>query len=163
MQRASRLSVMMQNVGFTIWQLQELEDTIATYLVVRSHALQGIGAAAGDVLLSKARGRSLGSLLTEITKTGLLETGLATELRDVVEKRNWVVHRARRECRGILTDDSRLSSILSDLNKLADCSLELQKRLTIDLERFVVESGVDRGVIDAEADRLQREWGLLEM
>ena len=88
---------------------------------------------------------------------------MARELRDVVEKRNWLVHRARRECRGILADDGQLSTLLSDLSNLAEQSLELQKRLTFQLERFVVESGVDRGVIEAEADRLQREWGLREL
>jgi hypothetical protein len=65
---SERLALLMQRVGFAVWQLQELETTVATYVVVRIRAHRGMGVAPGELLMKKAEGRTLGSLLTELGK-----------------------------------------------------------------------------------------------
>jgi hypothetical protein len=55
--RNERLAVLMQSVGFAVWQLQELETSVATYLVIRVHAHRGIGTVPGEQLIKKAEGR----------------------------------------------------------------------------------------------------------
>jgi hypothetical protein len=51
--------------------------------------------------------------------------------------------------------------MLSRLGSLADRSLAIMKLLAADLERYVLDAGVDRAVIEREADRLAQEWGLV--
>ena len=160
-ERSERLGSLMQSVGFALWQLQELETTAATYLVVRVHASRGIGTVQGDSLLKHAEGRTFGALLKELAKSGVIEDRLSIELHEILEQRNWLVHRARRENRGVVSNAEHLGDLIQHLQSLADRSLVLQKSLATDLERYVLDIGVDRAVIDSEADRLARSWGLV--
>jgi hypothetical protein len=158
---SERLASLMQSVGFSLWQLQELETTVATYLVVRVHAHRGIGKVQGDSLLKQAEGRTLGALLKDLAKSGVIDDQLSIDLKEMLEQRNWLVHRACRENRGILSNAKHLTEMLDRLESLADRSLAIHKTLAADLERYVLHAGVDRAVIDREADRLTREWGLV--
>ncbi|MFZ3212900.1 MAG: hypothetical protein WA188_15465 [Terriglobales bacterium] len=159
---ARRLERLMQSVGFAVWQLQELETTVAAYLVIRVQAHRGIGRTQGGALLKQAEGRTLGSLLKELASSGVLEDRLVTDLQQVLEFRNWLVHRARRENRGILVSEERLNDLMQQLESVADRSLGLLKMLGAETERYVLENGVDRAIIDCEADRLARSWGLID-
>jgi hypothetical protein len=159
---SERLAALMQRVGFAIWQLQELETTVATYLVIRVHAQSGIGVERRDALFRAAEGRTFGSLLTELAKSGVIEKDLAVKLREVLEERNWLIHRGRRENRGMLANAKQYDSLVERLDALSDQSLELLKSLAADVERYVLDTGVSRDVIDAEADCLARSWGMLD-
>ena len=160
--RNERLAVLMQSVGFAVWQLQELETSVATYLVIRVHAHRGIGTVPGEQLIKKAEGRTLGSLVTELAKSGVIDGQLSVDLREVLEQRNWLVHRACRENRGILASPKQFSELLVRLEALAHRSLELLKEVASGIENHVLSCGVDRRTIDSEADRLARSWALFE-
>jgi hypothetical protein len=45
------------------------------------------------------------------------------------------------------------------LDKLAEDATDLQARLAKEIEAYVQSTGVARAAIDAEAERLRREWG----
>jgi hypothetical protein len=150
----------MEHVGFATWQLQELETTAAAYLTVRILAYRGIGIARGKVMLKEAESRTFGSLLTKLAKSGVIEKTLALKLGEILEERNWLVHRVRRENRAVLANAQQYDSLIERLEALADRSMELLNLLATDMERYVLHAGVDRTVIDAEADRLARSWGL---
>lgn len=156
---SERVAELMRSVGFSLWQLQELETTVATYFVVRVHAHRGIGTTRGNSLLKEAEGRTLGALLKELAKSGVIDERISIDLHEILEQRNWLVHRSRRENRGVIASAELLGELLKRLESLADRSLVLQKSLTAELERYVLDSGVDRAVIEAEADRLARHWG----
>lgn len=157
--RHAAFATLMEHVGFAIWQLQELETAAATYLTVRIRAHRGIGIAHGEVMLKEAEGRTFGSLLTELAKSGLIEKTLALMLGEILEERNWLVHRARRENRALLANAQQYDSLIERLEALADRSSELLKLLATGMERYVLDTGVDHAAIDAEADRLARSWG----
>ena len=86
--RNERLAMLMQSVGFAVWQLQELETSVATYLVIRIHANRGIGTVPGEQLIKKAEGRTLGSLVTELAKSGVIDGQLSVDLREILERKN---------------------------------------------------------------------------
>jgi hypothetical protein len=123
------------------------------------HAHRGIGTTKGNSLQKEAEGRTLGALLKELAKSGVIEERVSVDLHEILEERNWLVHRARRENRGVIASAELLSELLKRLESLANHSLVMQKSLAADLERYVLDSGVDRAVIEAEADRLARLWG----
>jgi hypothetical protein len=160
--RARHLFELMNKVGFAVWQIQELEATLATYLVLRVKATRGIGAVRGNELMKKAEALTLGALIRELSKAGVLEDKLANELNDVLKERNWLVHRARREKRGVLADPDALDHLTAQLDSLSDRALQLHKRLAKSLEGYVVQSGVDPTAIDREADKLARLWSLCD-
>lgn len=156
---AVRLEPLMQAVGFTLWQLQELENTTSSYVAVRVREAKGIGIERGQALSAEVEKLPLGKLLAELTKAKVIGTELSSELREVLEERNWLVHRARRETRGVLSDEALFSEVMTRLDHLAEHSLQLTKRLGNEVEEYVVRSGVSRDFISGEAERLARAWG----
>jgi hypothetical protein len=70
--RAERLAEITQRVGFTLWQLQELEGVAATYFVLLAAAKRGMGTEAGELLVAKAKGRTFGATITQLQAAGLL-------------------------------------------------------------------------------------------
>lgn len=55
-----------------------------------------------------------------------------------------------------------LTQLLDRLDAIADDALALNKELGQVMEEYVVSAGVSLEFINAEADRLARQWGVLE-
>ena len=160
LERALKIAEAMQAVGFALWQLQSLEETAVTWVVVRLHASRGMGREAGVELSKKPERRTLGSVLKELREAGVVPAELAEELLAVLELRNWLVHRARKEFHGMLTSDELLISLHSKVSAIASRALAAQKSAAAELEQFVLSSGVSKETIDREASALAKEWGL---
>jgi uncharacterized protein YutE (UPF0331/DUF86 family) len=158
--KAERLAALLQKVGFAVWQLAEVEDLVANYVVLRLQATQGMGEEAARPLFETAGKKTFGQLLKKLRDAGVLDQELVGDLERLVDERNWVVHRAKRENRGVLDNPSGYAALQRRLDALADDALQMQKRLAGDVESYVRTAGVPAEVIDAEAARLQRAWGL---
>jgi hypothetical protein len=70
-----------------------------------------------------------------------------------------MVHRAKRESRGVLNDMAKLNALVARLDAVAGEATEINSLIEHELEEFVVLAGVDRARIDAEAAALVRQWG----
>ena len=150
---------MLQRVGYALWQAAECEDTLAHYVVVRVRSSRGIGEAAGYALLEKVHKKTFGSLLKELREAGVLESDLEQRLSPLLDERNWLVHRAKRESRGVLNDLAKLDRLVARLDRLAEEATDVNGIMAVRLEEFIVASGVDRAIIDREAARLIAAWG----
>ncbi|HET7550447.1 MAG TPA: hypothetical protein VFK04_04105 [Gemmatimonadaceae bacterium] len=157
--QASLLAALLQRVGYALWQAAECEDTLAHYVVTRVRSSRGIGEAGGCALLEQVRKKTFGSLLKELKKAGVLESDLEQRLGPLLDERNWLVHRAKRESRGVLNDLAKLDRLVARLDHLAEEATDLNQILAVRLEEYIVTAGVDRAMIDREAARLIAEWG----
>src|SRR5690606_19152710 len=92
---SDRLFIISQRVGFALWQLQELEDVLAQFLVLRTKAKRGMGSDAGNKLTEKARSKPFGISLREVADAGLFDSPLQAEFDTLLAERNWLVHRSR--------------------------------------------------------------------
>jgi hypothetical protein len=160
LESAHRFASLMQEVGFAGWQLQELDTTCAAYVVVRLRQSRGIGSRIGDRLSADAERQTFGANVAELARSGLLAKNLAEQLGAVIEQRNWLVHRARREKRGFLLDNRTMDSFEKRLDRIAEDSLALLKSLGVEIQACVVSSGVPLAAIEMRAARLVRQWGL---
>jgi hypothetical protein len=160
--KAQRLSMLMQRVGFALWQVQELENTAAGYIVVRLRETRGVGIDQGMKISTNVEGQMLGRLIGELAKAGVIASDLASRLTAFLKERNWLVHHSRRENRGVLSDDAMFAGLLTRLDTVAEDALALTKELGREMEEYVVSSGVSRDSIDREAERLSQSWGLTE-
>ncbi len=151
----------MHLIGFAVWQSQELETMAASYLVVRIKAVRGIGKEEGEALVSSAEKQTFGSLLRELEKAGVVPSQLSARLQTAVDERNWLVHRSRRESRGILENPSAYSALVARVESMSEAALKLLKELGSELHKYVIASGVSSAQIDAEAERIARSWGLI--
>ncbi len=159
MARAGLLTALLERVGYTFWQLSECEDAVAQYLVVRLKATKGMGEEPGTKLLESVRRRTFGSLLKELRDNGVLPPALQGRIEELLEERNWLVHRSKRESRGVLFKSEQFDQLVARLATIADEALAVQKLVAEAIEEYVVGNGVDRAQIETEAARVVREWG----
>jgi uncharacterized protein YutE (UPF0331/DUF86 family) len=158
-ERAGLLAAILQRVGYTLWQLAECEDAAAHYLMLRAGATKGMGEIAGRAALQKEQAKTFGALLSELRSNGIVEGSLEARLNALLRERNWLVHRSKRESRGVINDLDNVDVLVARLDRIAEEATTLDKELAQRIERFVVSSGVDPSFIDEEAKKLAESWG----
>lgn len=157
--QAELLSELLQHVGYAFWQLSECEDTVAHLVTIRLRATVGMGEEQGEALLAAAQRRTFGSLLRELRETQVLAPELERRMLALLEERNWLVHRSKRESRGVLHRGAAFDRLVSRLQSIAEEATAVNALLAAALEAYVVQAGVDPAFIDREAERLARSWG----
>jgi uncharacterized protein YutE (UPF0331/DUF86 family) len=158
LEKAERLNTVTQQVGFAVWQLQELEGCSAIYFVLLAQATQGMGSDAGEALVKKAQSKTFGATIKELVKADLLTPELAAEFARLLEERNWLVHRSRADSRGAIHGDGSVQQLLRRIDAIADDALVLLKKIGSLTARFTSEHGISQKYIDQESRRLQKEW-----
>lgn len=108
--RAERLHAITQRMGFTLLQLQNLEKSSATLLVLATQATRGMGEEVGKSLLAEAQANTLGRTVCDMKKANLLPDDLRPRFDALVEQRNWLAHRSD-SAENILSDDAALRFI----------------------------------------------------
>jgi hypothetical protein len=157
--KAQALAMLMQRLGYALWQAAACEDMLAHWVVIRLRPSKGAGDIVGNQLLGKAQQRTFGQLVRELRDQNLLEQVLEQRLIAFLDERNWLVHRSKRENRGILSDLARYESLVSRLDGLAEEATSLQSLLGAELEAFVINSGVDKAYIDSQAAKILADLG----
>lgn len=157
-QKAERLRTVTEQVGFALWQLQELEGCAAQCFVLLAQATKGMGTAAGGALVEKAQGKTFGATIKQLEKAAALSPELAARFAKLLEERNWLVHRSRADSRGAIHGDGSAKKLLLRLEAIADEALALLKALGGTAARFVQQHGVSKESIDQESQRLLKQW-----
>lgn len=155
---AARLNLVTQHVGFALWQLQQLETSSATFLVLLTQVRRGMGETAGNVLLKTAQDKTFGTTIVRMEKAGLLDPDVSAEFVRLLAERNWLVHRSRADGRGAVHGDDALEKLLQRLNKLADDATALLKKISMMTETFAVDHGVPKEFIDDQTQQMLKQW-----
>lgn len=155
---AERLAMVTQQVGFTLWQLQELEGVSAQYFVLLAQATRGMGLEAGNALEAKAKKRTFGATFQEMKKANLLPNELKKRFENLLSERNWLVHSSRADSRSVIHNDSSMQHLMARLDKMAEESLSLLKAIGTLSEAYVTKLGVTKEYIDRKSQELLKEW-----
>jgi uncharacterized protein YutE (UPF0331/DUF86 family) len=158
LEKADRLYAVTQRVGFTLWQLQELEGVAATAFVLLAQATRGIGTQAGDALVEKALSKTFGGTVSKLRKAGVLPESLEIQLQAILKERNWLVHQSRATSRLAIHSDVALRELLLRLDRLADSALEALRSLGEFVEVHGRKHGVSQEYIDRIAANLLKQW-----
>lgn len=158
LQEAERLAAITQQIGFTLWQLQELEGVSAQYFVLLAQAHEGMGLNSGNVLVEKAQAKTFGSTVHQLVKAGLLSSELEARFTSLLRERNWLVHKSRASSRSAVHNDGAMQQLLVRLDVIAEESLSLLKAIGALIEGFVKQHGVSAQYIDESAQRILEQW-----
>ena len=145
-------------VGFALWQIQELESTIAHYLVLVYKLEPDIAREEAESVLERTRRKTLGQLLGQLKSQGPINTELIERLDRFVEHRNWLAHRSRSESRRQVYQNSRNHEILSRLDWIASEALALMKLFAEGLLTHLESHGLSREEIDKRAAETMQQW-----
>jgi hypothetical protein len=145
-------------VGFALWQIQELETTIAHYLVLVYKLEPGVAREEAESVLERTRKKSLGQLIAQLKSQDPISNQLVERLDNFVEHRNWLAHRSRSNSRSQVYQPGRSQELFSRLDWIAAEALTLMKLLLEELLVHLESHGVSREEIDRRAAETMRQW-----
>lgn len=140
-------------------QVAECEDALSNWVAVALRPTQGIGENAAAPIVERIQKRSFGQLLSELEKDSVLDPALVARLRKLLSERNWLIHHAKRNHRGVLNRPEKFDELVERIDWIAEEATKLTSGLGAGFEEYVVSRGVDRTFIDEEAERIRRAWG----
>lgn len=158
LQKADRLAEITQKVGFTLWQLQELEGTTAVYFVLAAQAKKGMGATKGNELVESAQSKTFGKTVSELGKYGLLKPDIQRRFGSLLKERNWLVHSSRADSRDAVHGALAMRKLLIRLESIAEEAHALLKELQSLAETHVKQHGVSEHEIAERTKRLLQSW-----
>ena len=157
-EKADRLTTITQRIGFALWQIQELEGATAQYFVLIVQAKKGMGLAPGNVLSENAKKKTFGATIHRISKAGLLSPEIESRFTNLLSERNWLVHRSRADSRSAIHSDLKMQQLLVRIDKMADESSSLLRKIVTLCEAHVKKYGVTEEYIDKKAKELLEQW-----
>lgn len=158
LERADRLHVVTQRVGYTLWQIQELEGVAAQCFVLLAQATKGMGMSEGNALLDKALAGTFGATITKLRDAGVLPLDVEAQLRALLKERNWLVHSSRSTSRAAVHSDEALAAAIQRIDGISGSTLFLMKRLGDIVESHVKKHGVTDTQIDQHAAKILEAW-----
>jgi hypothetical protein len=158
LEKADRLNAITQRIGFALWQIQELEGVSAQYFVLVAQAQEGMGLAAGNALMEKAKNKTFGATIHQIAKGGLLSPELENRFIKLLSNRNWLVHRSRSDSRSAINSDLEMQQLVVRLDNMAAESLSLLREIGALSEAYVKKHGVTEEYINEKTKELLEQW-----
>lgn len=158
LEKANRLSAITQQVGFSLWQLQELEGVCATYYVLVEEAEIGVGEEAGIKLEENAKKKTFGNTIHKFVEAGLLAEEVEKRFKKLLSERNWLVHSSRASSRRAIHSDSHMQALLERLRKISEEALSLLKHVGALTEAYVKRHGVSEEFIDKKSKEILEQW-----
>jgi len=158
LEKANRLSAITQQIGFSLWQLQELEGVCATYYVLVEEAKFGMGEEAGNKLEENARKKTFGATIHKLVKAGLLTEEVEERFKKLLSERNWLVHSSRASSRNAIHSDSHMLALLERLRQISEEALSLLKHVGALTEAYVKKYGVSEEFIEKKSKEILEQW-----
>jgi hypothetical protein len=145
-------------IGYAVWQLQTVEDTLVAHHVMLYEVEVGCEQHAFETAIDRRRGQTLGTLL----KLPGFETSLSVEIRgrliSLLAERNWLLHRSRREVHVELNTEAGASSVLARISAIGDDATILAKSVQRATEAGLAKKGISPEQITRNADAILRAW-----
>jgi len=157
-EKADRLAAITQRIGFALWQIQELEGVTAQYFVLVVQAKKGMGLATGNALDEKAKKKTFGATIHQVSKAGLLSSELESRFTKLLSERNWLVHRSRADSRSAIHSALKMQRLVVRIDKMEEESLSLLREIGTLSEAHVKKHGVTEEYIDKKTKELLEQW-----
>ena len=155
---SQRLESISEKVGFTLWQIQQLEEVIATTYVLLCKAHKGMGEEAGFELEKLAKHRTFGNLMHKLMKEKVLPPTISGRLNLLLKERNWLVHRSRGDSRKAIYSDDAMCILLMRLDSISEEALLLIKELGNVVKQFVTSHGATEEEMQGEFEKILVKW-----
>lgn len=152
---AEELQKLYASIGEGIWHLQNVEDTLHTYITIkRDIKVRGsMPPEKAEAILMKHRKNTLGTSLRISREAKILSPSLQERLDNFKEERDWLVHRSVHQYREDLYVDDKRFALMRRIQGFSEEATILQKLIAKELEDFVVAQGVSREWIFGEAQQ----------
>jgi hypothetical protein len=109
-------------------------------------------------LFAKTEKKTLGQLFAEIRDTTSGTAAFLPRFEQLVEERNWLIHRSRHENRTDLYEPTARVRLVDRIESLAEEALQLAKLLETATEEHMISLGMPKAELDRRAAAIFRQW-----
>lgn len=158
LKKAGRLEAITKHLGFTLWQLQALEDATAQHYVLVALSTRGMGIEAGKELDESVKGNTFGKTIHALRKAEKMPENLEQRFLALLKERNWLVHSSRATNRAAVHNDKACDALLKQLESLAEEARLLLHEVGCASERFVQQHGVSKTEVERLTQEVLKSW-----
>jgi len=158
LEKAERLHAITQQIGFALWQLQELEGVSAQYYVLVALATKGMGLKAGNALVEDAQRKTFGTTISKLVKAKYLPPDVEPRFQALLKERNWLVHSSRSTSRDAIHNDTACSKVIARIEAIAEEASLLLKVVSRAVKAYVRQHGIPPEKIDEIAAETLKSW-----
>jgi uncharacterized protein YutE (UPF0331/DUF86 family) len=156
--KAEILHAITQRIGFSLWQLQDLEGVAATYYILLTSAKRGMDEVVVNKLVDDAQSKTFGQTIKNLVAEGKLSADLEPRIQALLKERNWLVHGSRASSRNAVGSDLACLKLINRLDAIAEEALSLLKLIGQDIEGYVQLHGVSTETTDKLASEILKTW-----
>lgn len=154
---AERLDTIAQRIGFTLWQLQELEGAAATYYVLIAKASPGMGIDSGLEIVDGYRSKPFGTTVKALKSSEKVPSELMVRFQKLLEERNWLVHNSRSTSSSAVHDEAAFVQLIQRVDAIENQALGLLKEIPKQMEAFLLSHGFSPEVISSAAQQARNQ------
>lgn len=150
-------------IGQAVWLIQNFEDamshSIAVKLDLKDVPLGSLTMEDATEVLSKYRKLTLGQAVVRARANSVYGSDLLGKIANLLEERNWLVHRLIRERGSAMNNDTKRDALFARIKDIATTASDLQKALANDLEATLAARGANLEMILKDVERrLKTTW-----
>ena len=144
-------------VGKAVWYIQYLEDAVCSFISCDEHEKVKGTPESAYAYLADVRKRTLGTIIRDAIKRGIVSPGLDDRLVKFAAERNWLVHRSRHENSADIVDDAKRRALIERVRAIYTESGELQTIVSDLLLSWVTQRGANEHEINKMALEIFRK------
>jgi len=146
------LTVFYNAVGEAVWQIQYLENTLVTFVVIKRHKRKPTTEEKSYERLEKERKGTLGSIYGRAKDEGIISKSLKPRFDKFIGERNWLIHDSRTLNSEDLYNDTKTEIIINRIHSITEESMELTRTVGQLIKQFMISEGFSLEEINKRAD-----------
>lgn len=125
-------------IGFAVWQIQNLENGLVTFLTLIDLPTNTSKNEADLLLEKNKKNKTLGKLLNEMNKINFIPNELKDCGKEILNQRNWLIHHSRPENHTDIYHHERLMKLFDRLDKISGDASIFLKQINKHFEEYVI-------------------------
>lgn len=158
LENADRLKAIYQQLGSSIWRLQELEGATAQFYVLVALATRGMGLEAGMQLDESVAGNTFGRTVYLLRQAAKVPLDLKDRLPGILKERNWLVHSSLTEGRSAVYNDAACEVLMRRMEFISSEAGSILKLIVNAAEEYATNDGVSKEEIEHLTAQILKSW-----
>jgi len=135
-------------LGKATWFLQHMEDGLCTFIALAQHSDSQVSPEEAYTYLAKTRRKTLGTIVGEALARQIIPKGLDERLSNLVEERNWMIHRSMHENSAHLLDDLKRRELIDRITSIYAKAQHVAKQVSEVLYTWCRARGIDEARVE---------------
>jgi len=131
-----------ETLGYSLWMIQSLELALSHYLVLAHKISSATAISQVQQIFEQTSKKTFGFLLNDLKKSNdFLSEIIIKKLADILENRNWLVHKVYAINQSDMFSKSKSDKLISKIRTIGDDAIELSKLISRKTDEVTTKKG----------------------